>query len=149
MHGNEFRCEIVKASNGYIVAATRPYPEMPARAGGAMTEYGEFLKKAVDVLPDLNALGGRGAVQGMDEAIEPWKENAEDADQPARVTEDKKQKLKEKIEKVFGPKPPEIGVAGMEPPLFKAHEVFVFMKLVDALAFIAKEMEPPVEGGKL
>jgi len=143
MHGNETRCEIVKAVNGYIVAVTRPYPEVVARAGGAMTEYAEFLQKAVEVLPDLNALGGKGAIQGMDEAIEPWKENAEDADQPSRVTDEKKRKLKEKIAEVFKSKPPEVGVIGVAGVPFKAHEVFVFSKLVDALAFIAKEMEPP------
>lgn len=97
--------------NGFHVQVVTPPTDSPA----------SFYKELLSILPQINYLAGKGAAQGMDDEVDPYKQDDEDRD--ARRDKDF-EKVMNTIDKTFKP-----AKKGKEEYVFdNAEKLIVFLK---------------------
>ena|SRR3990167_3956191 len=109
---------ITRASNGWIVTIAHPAPPAP-EPGQAM------LAGMAEILPIINKVAGKGAIQGIDEEIDPWKRGDGTREENLREDIDK---AKEEIAKEF------------RQPVRTGPETHVFIEPKEMLAFLQQFM---------
>jgi len=116
----ERRLDIVRTENGWIVTVYNP-------PGRYVDPQEKMFKALATVLPAINRAGGRGFMEGADEAHEPWKAGSEDRAEEAKQHIALAQKA---VNEAFDDKG----------PLHKPVETHVFIDHAKMLEFVGKAM---------
>lgn len=121
------RVEIQFVDNGWIVTVTNPPPRK-------VNEVEKMYKALTTILPSINNLGARGMAQGIDEEMDPYKENDESREAKMR---EKVKLAQDVVEKAFA-----------DPVMVqKPFEVYLFLDVEKMMAFLRELVVGAVPSG--